>query len=283
MVKMNLNRQCQLSIVIVGLCVAFAAVTKSNAAEIQMRQTVSESGFKSNSAYFEGQIVQGDAKKVAKFFVLNPALKLIYLNSPGGDVQEGITIGEIVKTLRVNTEVDSGAKCASSCFFIWMNGSWRRADGPDSKYGTAGWVGLHRPYLTNQSNTDGSLEAQNASVRSVSTYLESKLIPRRFIDYMTERPSNDIYWLTNKDIQDLGDSPPDIEELYIAKCGGSVRMMKTEFAAAMKAQDGSGAGLRQKLDSLLYCAMALDDKARADAVVKLRSGWMPKVQLGYKK
>ena len=268
---------------ILALFATSMSCSYSLASDIQLRQTVSETGFKSNSAIFDGQIQRGDAKKVVSFYIKNPTLSKLYLNSPCGDVQEAIAIGEIIKTLRLWTEVETKGKCASACFFIWMNGAWREAQGPDSMYGDAGWIGLHRPFLTNQSNSEASLAAQNYSVRSVSAYLESKLIPRRYIDYMIERPSNDIYWLKAKDILDIGISPPDIEELYIAKCHESFRRIDHQFAEAMKAQDGTGNEIRLKLESLAECTKALDNKAREEAIIKLRNGWLPKVTLQYNK
>ena len=54
--------------------------------------------------------------------------------------------------------------------------------------------------------------------------LEANLIPRRLIDEMMSRPSNDIYWLSNDDLYELSKSPPALEQLYLSKCGVDTRL-----------------------------------------------------------
>jgi len=46
-------------------------------------------------------------------------------------------------------------------------------------------------------------------MRAVRDRLENELIPRRLIDIMMSRPSNDIYWLTADDLLELGDYAPE--------------------------------------------------------------------------
>ena len=81
-------------------------------------------------------------------------------------------------------------------------------------------------------------------MRKVTSYLEYHIVPRRIIDLMMSRPSNDIYWLTDGDIDELGNFPPALEELYITKCGYS-RNPAISNIATVKNADGSTSILRE--------------------------------------
>lgn len=136
---------------------------------------------------FKGEIVRGDARKLAQVLIDNgPSISLINLNSPGGNVAEAIEIGEMIKALRIDTTVQKNAKCASACFFMWMNGSMRKAGWVGSR--SFGTVGLHRPYFHTLQNSNASLSAQNSLMARVSNYLDSKVIPRRFAKLLNSRP-----------------------------------------------------------------------------------------------
>lgn len=163
-----------------------------------------------------GQIVAGDYQKFVKLANQKLGARVI-LSSPGGDLNESIKIAELVSRLNLNTEVPKGEICASACFFIWINGERRvaRKINPNSDKVS---LGLHRPYLSNPTSERSSTENQINVQRRTIAYLEGKLIPRRLIDIMMARPSNDIYWMTESDLYELGEYPSHIEEPYIAKC-----------------------------------------------------------------
>jgi hypothetical protein len=55
-------------------------------------------------------------------------------------------------------------------------------------------------------------------MRQVQNYLEQQMVSRRLIDLMMSRPSNDIYWLTAADFDELGEYSPQVEELLVQKC-----------------------------------------------------------------
>ena len=56
-------------------------------------------------------------------------------------------------------------------------------------------------------------------MKQVQIYLEAQMVPRRLIDLMMSRPSNDVYWLNSKDFQEFGEYRPEVEEFLINKCG----------------------------------------------------------------
>jgi hypothetical protein len=163
-----------------------------------------------------GEIVAGDYQKFLKLANQKIGARVI-LSSPGGDLNEAVKIAELVSRLNINTEVPKGEICASACFFIWINGERRVARKINSNSDKVS-LGLHRPYLSNPTVERNSTENQINVQRRTIAYLEGKLIPRRLIDIMMARPSNDIYWMTETDLSELGEYPSHIEELYIAKC-----------------------------------------------------------------
>ena len=171
-----------------------------------------------------GLITKGDADKLRNVIRTQKyGIATISLDSPGGDVAEAIQMAEITKPLYVMVRVAPGKFCASACLFLWLVGTPRMATAQESvqrlsKLGLnpAGTLGLHRPYLQ---NFDSVSNKQSEVMRQVQNYLETQMVPRRLIDLMMSRPSNDIYWLNSKDFQEFGEYRPDVEEFLINKCG----------------------------------------------------------------
>lgn len=171
-----------------------------------------------------GLITKGDAEKLKNVMrTQKHGIAAINLDSPGGDVAEAIQMAEITKPLYVLVRVAPGKYCASACFFLWLAGAPRSATAQESvqrltKLGLtpSGILGLHRPYLQ---NFDSVSNKQNEVMRQVQSYLEAQMVPRRLIDLMMSRPSNDIFWLNSKDFQEFGEYGPDVEEFLISKCG----------------------------------------------------------------
>jgi hypothetical protein len=79
-----------------------------------------------------GEITEGDAeafKTAVK--VANDAGKLvtsIRLNSPGGNLLEGVKLAEAVKFAKIATNVGQGATCASACFLVFAAGETKFAN-----------------------------------------------------------------------------------------------------------------------------------------------------------
>ena len=171
-----------------------------------------------------GPIIKGDVQKLIEIITkFENSAAAIFLNSPGGDVDEAILIGEVVRAARLDTYVQPGMTCASACFYIWINGADRQmfVGGLSKRTGTVrpdGRIGLHRPYLSGIENSAQSVGEQARAMQYVKAYLANKLIPSRLIDLMISRASNRVYWLTHEDVEDIGSVPPDLEEVYIAHC-----------------------------------------------------------------
>ena len=96
----------------------------------------------------DGDISAGAASTLAKGFVeaerRNSAvtacrLKQIDINSKGGDVEEALAMGRMIRAKELDTRVEPTGRCLSSCVLILGAGVWRMG-GLN--------VGIHRPYFT---------------------------------------------------------------------------------------------------------------------------------------
>jgi hypothetical protein len=103
----------------------------------------------------EGDIVSGDSQKLLEFYnTYGEFVSPVYLRSKGGNVDEAMKIGAIIRRLRLKTDVpvwDVGRQpidliridhqenmiCASACFLIYAGGA--------DRFGN--YLALHRPYL----------------------------------------------------------------------------------------------------------------------------------------
>ena len=193
--------------------------TSAWAAEIQIERRM--------NVIFRGEIKPGDAEQFASLVGDRPLINKLSIDSPGGDLVEAMRIAELVKKLHITVEVAVDGHCVSACFFIFLEGHSRvfssaNADGtlPTKKYvNRRGYVGIHRPYLKSPQGDVASTKLQEAVMRKIKNHLEGKMISQSLIEEMMSRPSNDIYWLTARDSEKIGEYNPGDEEALISKCG----------------------------------------------------------------
>lgn len=157
-------------------------------------------------AKLEGPIRAGDAEKVRKLFEQSrDPQPYIYLDSPGGDVQEAMAIG---KVLRANEAVVSIGKCASSCVLILAGGVQRRLNFSNKD----GGVGLHRLYFSRLSpsvSTEAVTAQRRKVLTEVSEYLRSMNVTQQLLEMMEAIPPESIRYLTEQEATNLGLSAPD--------------------------------------------------------------------------
>lgn len=228
-----------------------------------------------------GEIKKGDYQKLRSIYLNSPyAPPILYLDSPGGDVGEAMKMGQLVRLLQIQTFVTKDKICASACFFIFLGGAGRLAVGAVDGYAiplgfATGYVGLHRPYFQAPSGSDESLNRQTAAMKRVRAYLESYLVPGRLIDLMMSRPSNDIYWLSDNDLEELGDYPPELEELFISRCGYDRKTAKKILFAKKSGNLAQAQNLREQQKATSGCIGRLQGEVSEAGITKLRSGWRP--------
>jgi hypothetical protein len=70
-----------------------------------------------------GLILDGDAERFRDAIESSkPISELVIIGSPGGDLDEGIKIGRIIRINKISTRIRDGAQCASACNFVFLGG-----------------------------------------------------------------------------------------------------------------------------------------------------------------
>ena len=113
--------------------------------------------------------------------------------------------------------VPQGASCVSACFLIFLAGDFRVAQGAikGQRFSAPlGYVGLHRPFINSPDEKTSSQSSPKEIMRKVAAYLDKKMVPRRLVDIMMSRPSNDIYWLSDDDLDEIGENPPTVRAIH---------------------------------------------------------------------
>lgn len=143
-----------------------------------------------------GPIVSGDANQVANVIKeANVAGRLVSglrLNSPGGSLDEGAKLADVVRYSKIATVVMNGTSCASACFIVFAAGN--------EKYASySAGVGVHGA-STNGQETEGSRAATIAMAKIV----KELGVPPAIIGQMVVTPPDQIVWLQPADLQSMG-------------------------------------------------------------------------------
>lgn len=175
----------------------------------------------------DGRIEVGDAERFALTLARQSKISTLYIDSIGGNVAEAIKLSKLVEAAHLGVTVrPDGGFCVSACFFVFLSGHERAShyasEGgvlpPEEFRKKLSFVGIHRPYFLNPENNSSSINFQADLMRQISDYLDKKRIPRYLVDEMMSRPSNEVYWLTQKDLNMLGEYSPAFEEVAVSKC-----------------------------------------------------------------
>jgi hypothetical protein len=102
-----------------------------------------------NAIVFKGPITEGDALELQIYVssLPNKPRTVIYLDSPGGDVYEGLRLGRFFFEARIETAVDANSMCASACAYAFMGGHDSAGNPHRVKYST-GTLGFHSPHCS---------------------------------------------------------------------------------------------------------------------------------------
>ena len=153
----------------------------------------------------------------------------IFLFSRGGDVEEAMKIGRLIRRLRLTTYAPdrpptqailaspadkTNNVCASACVLVWVAGARRTGD----------LLILHRPYPTPESVgklSDIEFEAlEKNAILKVKTYLQEFELPQYYIDKMILTASRDGYMPSDEGLtaHPLPEIAGSLEELILSKC-----------------------------------------------------------------
>jgi hypothetical protein len=208
-------------IAIFGLIALLAFARIGYAMEFSVTHTNPFSGNDDNfdSLLLRGEIKPGDYDKLLHFSISNNVNLLavqFILESPGGDIAEALAIGRLVKGLYMPASVGHQfGRCASACFIIFASSVDRQAD--------PNLVGIHRPYVAHERMRSLTLaEAEKEETKALldaEKYLHELRVPNAIVDEMFANASTGIHWLSENELEQLGQWAPWYEEVLVARCG----------------------------------------------------------------
>ena len=167
--------------------------------------------------YMTGKIQKGDAASLSRLLKSNlkygPSVTEIWLNSPGGELDEAVRIGELIEKLGYTAIVPLGATCASACFFVWVGASARLAPGD---------LVIHRPYFHMRDSSQSPSDFENAyraTNEAAALYLRQRNVPAYLIERMLQLSSADGYPLSSEDKVRIGPMSTARSEYMVQNCG----------------------------------------------------------------
>ncbi|MGC4024325.1 MAG: hypothetical protein QM744_03745 [Mesorhizobium sp.] len=142
----------------------------------------------------QGSIEPGTAAKLeSRLQTLGESVKTVSLNSPGGSLNEAMSMAREVRAHGLTTEVADGAICASSCPLLFAGGVERKA-------GTRAAIGVHQFYAQPVPGLRGSIDAVSdtqITTARVSRHLaEMGIDPAAWLHALDTPPTSLYYYST---------------------------------------------------------------------------------------
>ncbi len=143
----------------------------------------------------EGEIKPGDAKKIQDIINMsrgkNRQVIAVRLNSPGGNLMEGVNIADIVNDNKLATVVMNNTMCASACFIAFAAGHEKWASARSS-------LGVH-----GAANKDGKQDADSMTATIVMAKILNMMhVPPSVIGKMVITPPEEMVWLKLPDMKE---------------------------------------------------------------------------------
>jgi hypothetical protein len=146
----------------------------------------------------EGSIDQGAGRRLVNALEASavPVRRLI-LNSPGGSLDDAIAMAKILRERGVDTEVPSGALCASSCPLVLAGGLRRFA-------GAKVAIGVHQFYSVGDRPLDpvqAMSDAQLTTAR-ISRHLSAMGVSPQLWLHALDTPPRALYYFSHRQMSD---------------------------------------------------------------------------------
>ena len=180
-------------VVLLGLLMPFAVDLEVDAADLKV--TAAKDG--RLVITLSGELAEGDADafKIA-VKTANDTGKLVgnvRLNSPGGNLLEGVKLAEAVRFGKMATNVGKSATCASACFLVFAAGETKFAS-------YTAQIGVH-----GASDEFGAETVQSgAATVSMARVAKELGVPAGIIGRMVVTPPDQMVWLSPQDLQTMG-------------------------------------------------------------------------------
>ena len=203
--------------VILATILSLAFAPQSSALSLKAVTEFNANAWEAMAIVVDGVIELGDSDKLELFLQNNPDPGRVVFNSPGGNLVEGMKIGNILRARGLTAEVGrlkGGLEapefepgiCASACAIAFLGGRERYLSGSDK-------LGFHQFYehlnfeelISNlETKTDVSGQAQLIS-SLLSLYIENLGdIDHRILWLAASTPPNEMYWVSGQTAIELG-------------------------------------------------------------------------------
>lgn len=215
--------------------------------------------------FIKGEINKGDYERFRNFIKRDfdsyvSSARYVKLSSSGGDVVEALKLASLLKKLYVTVYVRGDDRCASACFLLFVAASSRFVDRADE-------IGIHRAYFS--SDYFANLRPSQAEQRhkeleeTLRVFLRDNSVPTDLMERMNRTSSEEIYWLTETDLDRIGIRPPWYEQLLIARCGLDIALENKLLAPGTHSQDDWEA-YKKNTSKVLNCESNLIEPDLAD-------------------
>ena len=144
-----------------------------------------------------GEIVGGDADRFAYTVSTLTEAPLVILNSPGGEVENGLAIARLVYSKNLNTYAYE--RCASMCFVIFSAGHYR-SFAPGTRIGVHSASTVSNRDPDDPFETDRSFTLTMEIVRTLQSFNRARPIPETILGKLVGRARNEIAILTPGDL-----------------------------------------------------------------------------------
>jgi hypothetical protein len=162
----------------------------------------------------DGQISRGDYKQLIAFIKKKQKFPTsVSIESPGGDVNEAMSMGRLFRKALVN--VNPSGQCNSSCALIVFASAGKL-------YSPSERIGIHRPiydstYFSGLSFSDAQEKTRQID-REVRAYLKEMDVPTDIADKMMSVSSSSVIYLTMQNYHDQAGQPAAVSEWLNARC-----------------------------------------------------------------
>ena len=161
-----------------------------------------------------GQIVPGDLARLQRETAKIAADRriVLLLESPGGNIDEGISIGRYVYASKIATVAIQGPGCHSSCSFVFLAGRDKASDAPLRIMIKGARIGFHQGALGNiaQDKTYSAAAVEYATaagqeiVKQINAYFNEIKADPEFLTLTLSAPNKSITLLNEFDALRLG-------------------------------------------------------------------------------
>jgi hypothetical protein len=144
-----------------------------------------------------GEIATGDADHLQQIIkTANDSGKIvsgIRLNSPGGNLLEGVKLADAIRFAKIASVVPNGSTCTSACFVAF-------AAGADKFASYSASIGVHGASDKNGQET----EVSNSATVAMAKIVKELGVPVDIIGRMVVTPPDQIVWLTPNNLRAMG-------------------------------------------------------------------------------